>query len=67
MRIKSFVKRMPGERSFGPWGQEVIATAETCIDCGECESRCPYDLEIRETMRDNIAWYHEQQKAWAAR
>jgi len=26
-------------------------TAEDCIDCGECEERCPQKLPIRERLR----------------
>ena len=58
MRIRSFAKRMPPSRVFGEWGQGLITAAETCADCGECEARCPYELPIREVMRENIAWYH---------
>ena len=26
--------------------------AEDCLDCGECEGRCPYDLPIREMLKE---------------
>jgi predicted aldo/keto reductase-like oxidoreductase len=50
-----FLKRMgwrPGteERFAG-----VIEKAETCIQCGECESRCPYHLPIRELLLEKTA------------
>lgn len=60
MTLKSWAQRMPPEQIYGQWGQELIATAETCADCGECEERCPYHLPIREIMREVIPWYHEQ-------
>ena len=60
MRLKSFARRFSTERLFGDWGQEIVAQAETCADCGDCESRCPYELAIREMMRENVAWYQEQ-------
>lgn len=60
MRLRSHAKRFPMERFYGEWGRALIAKAETCADCGECEERCPYNLPIREVMRENIAWYHEQ-------
>ena len=31
-------------RESGNW-------VEDCLDCGECEDRCPYDLPIREKLR----------------
>ena len=66
LRLRSFARRMHTDRTYGDWGQSQVATAETCSDCGECEARCPYELPIREMMRDNIAWYHEQLALHAA-
>jgi predicted aldo/keto reductase-like oxidoreductase len=33
------------------------ASAESCIQCGECEPRCPYGLPIREMIQENIEFY----------
>ena len=37
------------------WARERYATlavkADACIECGECEPRCPYHLPIREKMK----------------
>lgn len=62
LRMKSFAKRFPSERFFGEWGTSVVGKAETCIECGECETRCPYHLPIRDMIKENIAWYYEQKK-----
>lgn len=62
MNLKSFIKRLPPERLYaGRWG-EVVTQAKQCADCGECEGRCPYQLPIREIMRENVALF-EQRKA----
>ena len=29
--------------------------------------RCPYELAIRETLRDNIAWHHQQMALYRGR
>lgn len=60
MRLRSHIKRFHADRFYGQEFQSLVARAETCTDCGDCESRCPYELTIRETLRENIAWYHEQ-------
>ena len=59
MTMKSFLKRFPPERFFAMM-DEVIAKAEGCEDCGDCESRCPYELPIRAIMHENMAQYAEK-------
>jgi len=56
MNMGSFIKRFPPARLFAMM-EEPVRAAERCADCGECESRCPYDLPIREMMRENVALY----------
>ena len=60
MRLRSHAKRFHVNRFYGKDMQAMVERAETCADCSDCESRCPYELAIRETLRENIAWYHEQ-------
>jgi NAD-dependent dihydropyrimidine dehydrogenase PreA subunit len=67
MRLRSHAKRFHVDRFYGEGIQSLVARAETCSDCGECESRCPYELAIRETLRDNIAWYHQQMAVYRGR
>jgi predicted aldo/keto reductase-like oxidoreductase len=54
---KSVYKRLPATRFFFPPMTDVIAKAETCSECGECEKRCPYHLPIREMIKEQVAWY----------
>ncbi len=42
---------------FMEWMGGVIETARTCLKCGECESRCPYELPIRERIGESIAFF----------
>ena len=41
------------------WGRLAapFGNARTCLQCGECETRCPYDLPIRELLVEGIASY----------
>lgn len=61
LRIQSFFRRMPAERFYDAETEQNIATAETCKSCGDCESRCPFELPIREMLRENTAWYRQMQ------
>ena len=31
---------------------------ETCVNCRQCVSRCPYSLEIPRLLRDQLTWYN---------
>lgn len=59
LSLKGFSRRFPRERIFGAWGQGMIQKAQTCQECGECESRCPYNLAIRDLLKEAIAWYED--------
>lgn len=37
----------------------VAVKASACIECGECETRCPYNLPIREMLKDAAAKFGE--------
>lgn len=67
LSLRGFSRRFPEERTFGAWGQGVMQTAATCQECGECESRCPYQLPIRDLLREAIVWFEEAQAAYRAR
>jgi Fe-S oxidoreductase len=34
---------------------EVIEKADSCIKCGECETRCPYHLPIMQLLPERTA------------
>ncbi len=60
MMYPSLERRLPPEHLFsGFWGQ-VIEKAENCTECGECETRCPYHLPIRELLAEYAKQYREQ-------
>ncbi len=59
MSFPSFVKRMPPERIFKGMFESVMEKAAGCIQCGECETKCPYHLPIREIIAENLKLYEE--------
>jgi predicted aldo/keto reductase-like oxidoreductase len=51
-------------RSYDSYGESfklgvarAVETAKNCIQCGECEKKCPYGLPIMKTIAENIEFY----------
>jgi len=42
---------------FMEWMGGVLETARSCLQCGVCETRCPYELPIRERIQESIAFF----------
>jgi uncharacterized protein len=42
---------------FFDWMGRVTDKARNCVQCGECETKCPYQLPIREMIAENIAFF----------
>jgi uncharacterized protein len=43
--------------AIGAYVTNAVTSAEKCVQCGECEARCPYQLPIREMIEENVAFY----------
>lgn len=67
MNVPAFLKRMPPDRTFGE-GEfgKAIALVDDCEDCGDCESRCPYHLPIRERMAEMVTIYRQARAEYLA-
>ena len=49
----------PPERYFTwPLVLDAVESAPNCTKCGECETKCPYQLPIREMIDENLE-FHE--------
>lgn len=52
---------------LGEWGygryQTLQVKADECVECGECESRCPYHLPIREMLKKCAKDFKEFEEA----
>jgi len=62
INIQSFWRRMPVERLITGWIAETMEGAKQCVQCGECEEKCPYDLPIRQIISENIEFYTQVAK-----
>ena len=62
--ISSPEKRMPPERLFHGWINDILTKAAECTECGDCEERCPYHLPIREMLAKEVRWYQEEKRKY---
>ncbi len=64
MTSDTFFKRVPLERYlFGSFA-EIMQKAAGCIECGDCEGRCPYHLPIREIIAQRFKFFQEEHKKY---
>lgn len=56
-RISQMIRRAPSEAWLSEKWQNEMAKIENCVDCGACMTRCPYELNIPELLRKNLADY----------
>ena len=56
LNVKSIFKRMTAERARSFAGPPV-EKARTCLECGDCVKRCPYNLDVPSLLKESIrAW-----------
>jgi predicted aldo/keto reductase-like oxidoreductase len=51
MTMETLVKRFPVDRLSEHWIAGAAESIEKCIECGECEQKCPYELSIMEEIK----------------
>jgi predicted aldo/keto reductase-like oxidoreductase len=61
--IRSMVKRMGKGILQKGRQREAIEKARNCTECGECMTRCPYELPIPDLIKENLGWVDEQIKS----
>jgi predicted aldo/keto reductase-like oxidoreductase len=54
LTVESLIKRMPFERAFRMVNGSM-EKARSCLDCGDCMKRCPYNLSIPGLLKKKIA------------
>ena len=47
-----FLKRMGWRPGTEERFEKAVARAATCTECGDCEGRCPYNLPIRDLLKE---------------
>jgi len=56
-RMSQLIRRMPSAGFLSPTWQANMAKIDDCINCGQCISRCPYELNTPELLKQHLADY----------
>ena len=56
-RMSLMLRRAPSKDWLTEQWQEKMAKIDTCLSCGQCSSRCPYELDTPELLKRNLADY----------
>jgi len=64
MSFPAFTKRQAPEWFLSGMIAEMMEKASNCIECGECEPKCPYHLPIREMIAENRKFYEELKRKY---
>jgi len=58
-RMSQMVRRAPSESWTNDYWQAEMARIDDCVECGICRTRCPYELNIPELLKKNLADYRD--------
>ncbi len=56
-RMSLLLKRAPTSNFISEQGKENMKKIEDCLDCGLCKSKCPYELDTPQLLRENYKDY----------
>ena len=58
-RMEFLLRRSPYQRFLSKATQEQMEKITSCINCGHCKSKCPYELDTPVLLRRNLADYRQ--------
>lgn len=56
-RMSQLIRRSPSENWLTPKSREMMKKVESCIECGQCSSKCPYGLNTPLLLKQNLKDY----------
>ena len=56
-RMSLMLRRAPSRDWLTEYWQKEIQKIESCLNCGQCKSRCPYELDIPGLLKKNYEDY----------
>ncbi len=58
-RMSQMIRRAPSKFWLTDHWQEEMLRIDSCVECGICKTRCPYELDIPELLKKNLKDYKE--------
>ncbi len=58
-RMSLMLRRAPSQAWLTEQWQEKMAKIDSCLSCGQCGSRCPYELDTPALLRRNLEDYRK--------
>jgi predicted aldo/keto reductase-like oxidoreductase len=62
--MRSIANRMGNSYFLDGPPRQAIEKARHCSECGECMTRCPYELPIPDLIKENLEWWDDQLKSF---
>ncbi|MCL1830507.1 MAG: aldo/keto reductase [Oscillospiraceae bacterium] len=56
LTVESMIKRVPPDRAVS-MSSENMDKARSCIECGVCMTRCPYNLNIPKLLKERVSFW----------
>ena len=56
-RMSLMLRRAPTANSLNEQTKANMEKIDTCLDCGQCKSKCPYGLDTPALLRKNLEDY----------
>lgn len=58
-RMQLMLGRAPWQSYTTPAWIEKMKTVETCLHCGQCAARCPYELDTPALLQENYRYFQD--------
>lgn len=56
-RMSQLIRRSPSENWLTDSSREMMLKIKSCVNCGSCVSRCPYNLDTPALLKSNLEDY----------
>jgi len=64
LQVRSSSKRFPSDRIYTGQMVQVTEKVAECDECGECESKCPYSLQIMAMIKEEADWFWNERRKY---